>query len=367
MDDATGLRWCAKCQVLLRDVTPAACGAGGYHDTATSGHYYLVTGAADSVRDGGWRACRFCRALFHQADSVAASSAPIPSVAAMSASAPVNPSLDPPSSAMAAGAAHGRLCPAVGGDGAHADDGVEYAVRVDSGDVEQIGWRRCVKCWALFYGGGGDDNGTCPVDRRAHAADGRHLVVEFERLATFPWPRAIGEGKEVELNYEAPGDVWSGAGIGRWYRCTPTELWAESEGGAGAWRVHLTMIHGPKVWVQMGISVHTTFLPFAKDGWLSSGFNSPPAVPCYNDSSFDATDGQVEWDNGKNNNGVELTLQGGVMVVRMWPKREDRIRFDLQRFVPATADEKKDFDQHKRDHPTEVWHRDDHLELDTRE
>jgi hypothetical protein len=367
MDDATGLRWCSKCQELLRDTKTVACAAGGYHDTSGSGHYFLVTGSADSLHEGSWRSCSYCRALYRHPDpswthasqpvlSVVGSSSSQPAASAGAATAPV------PASATLA-AAH--YCPAIGANGAHGDDGVEYSVRLDRGGYEQTGWRRCSKCWALFYGGGADANGVCSVDHKPHTADGVPLVVEFERLATFPWPNAIGQGKTVELKYEAPGDIWSGAGKGTWNVCTPTELWAESEWGGSAWNVHFTMMHGPKVWVQMWLNVHVTFLEIVGK-WISTGFSSPPAVPCFN-PTFDPTDSQVEWDNGKNNNGVELELEGGVAVVRLWPKREDRIRIDIQQLVPQTDDEKKDFAQFKKDHPTGVWLKEYHLELDTSE
>jgi hypothetical protein len=371
MDDATGVRWCSKCQVLLRDVKTVACSAGGSHDTSGSGHYFLVTGPPpDSGHEGGWRSCAYCRAIYRQPDP-AWTHAPPPTRSVLTGSSTQPAS---PAGARAPGAtvspaatlATAHLCPAVGGNGAHGDDGVEYSVRVDHGNFEQTGWRRCAKCWALFYGGGGNDNGTCVVDHKPHHADGATLVVEFERLATFPWPNAIGTGKTVELNYEAPLDIWSGASKGTWFACTPTELWAQSEWGGSAWGVHFTMMHGPKVWVQIWLNVHVTFLEIVGE-WISTSFSSPPAVPCFNPGNFDPTDPQVEWDNGKNNNGVELELEAIVAVVRLWPKRNDRIRIDIEQLVPQSDDEQKDFDQFKKDHPMEVWHREYHLELDTSE
>ena len=90
-------------------------------------------------------------------------------------------------------------------------------------------------------------------------------------------------------------------------------------------------------------------------------------MPCFNPGNFDPTDSQVEWDNGKNNNGVELELEAVVAVVRLWPKREDRIRIDIQQLVPQTDGQKKDFAEFKKDHPNEVWLKEVHLELDTSE
>lgn len=47
-------------------------------------------------------------------------------------------------------------------------------------------------------------------------------------------------------------------------------------------------------------------------------------------TSFVGDVGDVEYDNGRNNNGCRLDIEHPFLSVAVWPKREDRIRIDIR-------------------------------------
>jgi hypothetical protein len=113
-----GWSWCNRCQGLI-DGPQGVCPAGGVHNSAGSGDYFMLFVDGDMAgpsQQPGWRLCRKCHGLFYG-----------PRVGNSS-------------------------CPA----GAHHDAGgsPSMALQVDDGSPtsNQKGWRYCHRCQGLFYG-----------------------------------------------------------------------------------------------------------------------------------------------------------------------------------------------------------------------
>jgi hypothetical protein len=117
-------RWCHKCQGMFFGGNPGShCPAGGAHDSAGSGNYTLLIGPVAPPRQEGWRWCHKCQGFFF---------APNP----------------------------GSHCPAGGAHDA-AGSGAYGVILGDPNPPGQHNWRWCHKCQGMFFGG--NPGSHCPA------------------------------------------------------------------------------------------------------------------------------------------------------------------------------------------------------------
>lgn len=140
-DVESGWRWCRRCQGLFHDAAashgvcvkspfpPPPPGAMpdvaiGVHDGTASGQYSLYHQRAHGCTQTGWRRCKDCKGLFYGE------------------------------------AGRTGRCPArsVGG---HTADASRYEIYTCTRDRTQAGWRWCSKCEGMFYAG--NPGSLCPA------------------------------------------------------------------------------------------------------------------------------------------------------------------------------------------------------------
>lgn len=318
---------CTKCGVLFRadadflpfaaapQETAGACPAGGAHDGSGTTRFAVLVGESAANVDGGWKRCGKCSGLFKGATG------------------------------------SGGHCPSDGQP--HQGDGTDDLLAgIDVGDpAAQSGWSWCTNCSGLFLRAANPN--VCPQGNQPHhplnpililpPAHALQYAVRFDHGSFLPHGHACASGAGVDFKVNTNTVIgWYTLCSGNWDSSpqSPWQLHFEGGGSDTVAAAELSVRMDPgggciidTLVLRLTESGATTLkqqMPSLNDDLLRAlGLNllgSQTPMPCTNffAGSFD----DCEYGGGSNNNGVGTFVTGQALGAQLWPKREDRIRFD---------------------------------------
>lgn len=318
---------CKKCGVLFRadaDFVPFAappaetsgsCPAGGSHDGEGGTRLAVLVGDSGTNVEAGARRCAKCSGFFRGATG------------------------------------SGGVCPQ--DSQPHQADGDDLLASIDTGNpAAESGWSWCMNCSALFLraaspsicpgSGGQAHRGINPIVILPPA----HLIqyaVPFDRSSFLPHGHACASGAQVDFKvntktvigwYTLCSGTWDASPQSPWQlrfegggsdTVTSALLSVRMDPGGGCIIDHLMLqltASGTETVQQQMPGVGGLLIGLAADL-----LGSPNPVPCTN--FFAGAFDDCEYGDGSNNNGIGTFVTGPQLAAQFWPKREDRIRFDV--------------------------------------
>ncbi len=293
-------------------------------------------GGVQGVWQSSWFMCEKCGVLFRaDADFIPFAAAPAETAGAC------------PGGGTHDGEGGSRFAVLVGDSGTN-----DLLAGIDVGDPSaQSGWSWCTNCSGLFLRAANPN--VCPQGNQPHhplnpivilpPAHVLQYAVRFDYGSFLPHGHACTSGAGVDFKVNTNTVIgWYTLCSGNW-DSSPQSPWQfRFEGGGSdtvaAAELSVRMDPGGGCIIdtlvlrltESGTSTLKQQMPSLNDDLLRAlGLNllgSQTPMPCTNffAGSFD----DCEYGGGSNNNGVGTFVTGQALGAQLWPKREDRIRFD---------------------------------------
>ena len=125
----------------------------------------------------------------------------------------------------------GRPCPA---GGWHAGaDAWNYVVRIGANTSGELGWRRCLACQQLYFGGDAGPGGRCPVGSRHTCKESENYSLRRQPINHRSTDKVVEEGgwrrcqKCAVLHYVGPGGLSSRCPTGGGHEAAGNSYWLD--------------------------------------------------------------------------------------------------------------------------------------------